>query len=386
MKHLLSLFVICACIQLRAQKPEKIYPNAREHKSISYLKEQSEAWKKVTDQEPKNAAAWYNYYYANRNLRFNDTTDKRSMDEKNAAINKIIDDMQKNVPNSYEFNLAKWQNGGWDMKLLPYLKKAQELGPDRTEHVDYSIVLSEIEGKTDDRDLYSRKKFEAGQISAGMAYYNYNVIMGLASNAIILTGGDNDTYPVWYLQSKGIRKDIQIVHVQLLQLPEYQDAVFKRLGIEKWKFYEGKNKDSAKSSHKKFKMEIIEHIAKNKKNCPVYLALTVAHHGFTEKISDKLYLTGLAYQFSNEPVDNMAIMKRNFEKNYAMDYLENAFYEDISPGLVNMVNGNYVVPMLKLFDHYKTAGEKQKEEWIKQKLLAISKGNPDEQKIIKHLE
>lgn len=385
MKNLLYIPLIGACLQLQAQKPEKIYPNAREQKSITYLKEQSAAWKKVTEQEPKNESGWFNYYYANRNLRFNDTTDKRSYEEKDAAIKVIIDNMGKNIPESYEYNFCKWLSGGWNMSLLPYLKKAQELGPDRPEHIDYSIVLSEMEGKPEQRDLYCKKKYETGQISTGMTYYNYNVLMGLAPNAILLTGGDNDTYPVWYLQAKGIRKDITVIHVHLLQLEEYQETVFKRLGIEKWKFYDGKNKDSAKSAYINYRSEIIEHIARNKKGYPVYIALTAVNHGFTDSINDKLYLTGLAYKYSKEPVDNIAVLKRNFEQNYAMDYIENAFYEDISPELVTTINGNYVIPMLKLYDHYKTAGEKQKEEWIRQKLLFICKGKPDEQKIKKHI-
>ncbi|MCE3259968.1 MAG: hypothetical protein K0S12_1609 [Bacteroidetes bacterium] len=384
MKHLLILLFILTIGLLKAQKPEKIYPNAREHKSIAYLKEQSLAWKKVAEQEPANANAWFNYYYANRNLMFNDTTDKRSNAEKDLAIKKIIDDMEKNIPETYEFNFCKWLSGGWNMSLLPYLKKAQELGPERPEHIDYSIVLAEMEGKTDQRDFYSKKKQEAGQISTGMMYYSYNMLIGLAPNAILVTGGDNDTYPVWLLQARGIRKDVKLVHLHLLQLEDYQNAVFKELGIEKWPVYKGKNHDSAKAAKQKYRNGIIEHLTKNKNKLPVYLALT-ASHDYADAVSEHLYLTGLTYQYSKEPIDNIAVMKRNFEQYYAMDYIENAFYEDISPALVNAINGNYVIPMLKLYDHYRTAGEKHKEEWIKQKLIAVSKGNPDEEKIKKHL-
>jgi hypothetical protein len=81
----------------------------------------------------------------------------------------------------------------------------------------------------------------------------------------------------------------------------------------------------------------------------------------------------------------MAIMKRNFEQQYALDYIEKAFYTDISPGMVKMINCNYVLPMLKLYDHYKTAGDLQKQEAVKGRLLYICKGKPDEQEIKKYL-
>lgn len=387
----INLFLLSLCLlapAIQAQKPEKIYPNSVEHKSIPYLKEQSTLWKKEVEKDPKNVVAWYNYYYANRNLGFNDTTDKRSPQEKYDYLKNLVEDMGKSIPNSYEYNLCKWMAGQWDMSLLPYLKKAQELGPDRTEHLDYSIVLGEIEGNKQKRDESSRKKEELGMVSTGMMYYNYNVLMGLAPNAILLTCGDNDTYPIWALQAKGIRTDVTVLHLYLVGLDEYKNTLFKQLGIENWPL---KNSDSAKNSKDKNvigcnKKDIISHIAANKKNLPVYLALTAAgDEAYTKSIEDKLFLTGLAYQYSREPVDNIALLKKNFEQQYALDYVEKAFYQDISPGLVGFLNGNYIVPMLKLYDHYKIAGDTPHMEWIKQKMLAICKGSPDEAEIKKHL-
>ncbi|HEY1039603.1 MAG TPA: hypothetical protein VGF30_09380, partial [Bacteroidia bacterium] len=187
-----------------SQKPERILGNARVQKSISYYKQQSAAWKKLTEQNPKDADAWYNYFYANRILTFNDTTDSRSMEERDNDLQKIVKDMEKNIPETYEYNLCKFALGGNDLKLVPYLKKAAALGEGRTEHLDYMINISEMERNISDRDLYCKKKFDAGLLSTGMMYYNYNVIMGLAPNAILITSGDNDTYPVWALQAQGI--------------------------------------------------------------------------------------------------------------------------------------------------------------------------------------
>jgi hypothetical protein len=93
---------------LYAQKPEKIHPNAREQKPVEYLKAQSKAWKAVIDKDPSNTEAWYNYYYANRNLGFNDQS--RTSEEKQAVINQLLDEMGKAIPESYEYNLCKWMS------------------------------------------------------------------------------------------------------------------------------------------------------------------------------------------------------------------------------------------------------------------------------------
>lgn len=45
----------------------------------------------------------------------------------------------------------------------------------------------------------------------------YNVLSSLDADAILITNGDNDTYPLWYLQEvEGFRKDVRIINANLL--------------------------------------------------------------------------------------------------------------------------------------------------------------------------
>ncbi len=52
--------------------------------------------------------------------------------------------------------------------------------------------------------------------------YAYNMLASLEPDAILITNGDNDTYPMWYIQNvEGFRPDVQVVNRMLLNTSWY---------------------------------------------------------------------------------------------------------------------------------------------------------------------
>lgn len=63
--------------------------------------------------------------------------------------------------------------------------------------------------------------------------YAYNILSGLEEDAIIFTNGDNDTYPLWYLQAvEGVRRDVRVVNMSLLNTKWYVRQLKNQRSLE----------------------------------------------------------------------------------------------------------------------------------------------------------
>jgi hypothetical protein len=371
---LTGILFIVSTPNVLAQTPEKIYGKNKVLKPNEYYIQQLGLWKLKVEKDPKNADAWYNYYRASRNAYIKgeeDNSQKSKGVSRFDRLKNIVDEMEKQVPNSYEYNYVKWLNGNNNFSLFPYLEKAHVLSPQSTEPIMSLIFYYEIKGDYIKRDENIETYYKLGDYSPGLLNYSYNLLSALDKNAIVFTEGDKDTEAILLLtKGKKYRPDVQMLNVNLLLIKEYRERIFKELDISLFDFDPMTNEET----YEKFRQIIIKQVAGNKNGRPVYSAVTVTSP-YTNQISKDLYLTGLAYLYSIKSVDNITILKKNVEQLFLLDYIKEYFPSDISVGNVNSMNGNYLIPFATLSQHYFAVGDVAKANYYKDQAFKVAKAS-----------
>lgn len=355
------------------QRPEKVYSIVKQIKTFDWYKNAAIEWKKVIDENPSDAEAWLYYYTANRMARmFHPEEWEKTKGEYFREPNDIVSEAEKSIPGTFEYNYIKvYNNKKWDEEHDKLLFHTLSLGPDRPEIYDELIRHYEIKRDTVNSRIFNGKWYKSGDVSPGVLNWNYNVLASLEKDAILFTNGDNDTYPVWMLQYvKNFRKDVLVLNINLMMVDEYRNALFKQNSIKPFTVDFSKYKEE-KNPLPGVMSELIKHVVNNSLNRPVYFALTLNSELYRD-IREKVYMIGLAFKYSDNDFDNMAVLIKNYEHNWLLDYLIEDFTEDISVTVVNQININYLPVFAKLYEHFLISGNDSKTKKIKSLALHVA--------------
>jgi hypothetical protein len=377
LKIFIVLLLSCNIGQSQQDVPQRVPRIVYESYPDAWYHQQAELWKAEIDKNPANPDAWYNYYNANRYASYVKTIDTKSKKDK---LNSIIDDMGAAIPGTYEYHLLKYWNC-FDVKNMFDLEKAHEIAPDRPDPYYGFISHHEINGNMDKVNEFYNKLYQSKDIAPWLINYNYNVLMSLEENAVLFTNGDNDTYPARMLQEvKGIRDDVTIINVSMSWLDTYVERKLSHIGISldsdafKKEVIPEDLKKPNTSPMPAYIPALCTLIHEKKPEIPVYFALTVYSNNYAE-IQDDIYIVGLAYQYSPSRIDNIAILKKNVEKRFRLDYLRNNWYDEhyLGKRLRTRTHMNYFAIMSKLYEHYKAGGEEGKASEWKQFAIEIAR-------------
>jgi hypothetical protein len=186
-----------------------------------------------------------------------------------------------------------------------------------------------------------RKFFEHDRSENRISYeYAWNILAGLDQNAIIFTNGDNDTFPIWYLQAvEHFRTDVTVVNLSLVNLPWYVkqlknadpplDIARTDLEIDNLKHRRYVDPESGQETILMIKDFVVHDIVTtNYKHDqrPVFFAVTIPSANMIRYFPN-LQMEGMAYRLLDEasgtgdPVTNPEKVLENMLGVYRMDAL-----------------------------------------------------------------
>lgn len=341
---------------------------------LEWYQTQKKLWKEEVDKNPKSEEAWRNYYEA---LRGELHKSGGNPFTKESPAMEIINKMEEVIPNTFTFYHCKANQLAKDKDSKKYLIKAYEMQPNNPLTYENLIVHYEMKGKVSKRQEIVNKLYKYGDVSVGLLNLSYNLLMTAENNGIIITAGYNDTYPIWVLQDVfKIRTDVTVVNRWMIKDSTYVKVLLKRIGVnyskaeKKQLFIDADDFDVKK--HAKHTADFIKIISSNPER-NVYLAQSAWKknlYGFT----DTFYNVGLAFQYSETDVDNIAIAKRNYHKRYRLDYLLNSFYKDSKSSLGKHFQSNYAPGLILIYLHAKESEDVAEIAWARKYLdkLAVN--------------
>jgi len=357
MKLILGLLLTALSLQGFAQKPEPVYSFIRQLHDFDWYEQQAKAWKLEIDHGTKDKMAWVYFFKANRYAIFKD--EKKWESKKGSYFltqQNIIKLAEKAIPKSFEYYFLKANDdmagsGSGESNIM----KAQALRPYDPIILPWLMNYYQFKNDKANIEIVSEKWLESNEMPEGIMTCAYNKLMSVEPNAILMVNGDNDTYPFWILQNaKKIRTDVLILNVSLLGIENYRDLVFKENNIPALKL------------NNPWKMsDVAKHIIETIKDRPVYASIQMDDEIYKE-YTDKMYLVGLAFKYSEKPFDNLAVLQNNFENKFMLDDLKIDFRNDYARTVVNQSNLSYLAVFLKLYEHYIQCGETQKAQRLKE--------------------
>lgn len=206
--------------------PSRIYSLRDVGLSSARYAELASEWGRYVESHPRSALALVNWVRARNYARDKETTDRLELLQRAVRLDPDCPEALVELANE-EFGLSL-QSGKPTMDAVrARLERAVELAPEwPTPHFylfNVDLLFGDAAAVSRQMELLVRKR----GFSAPLLDFAYNLLSSADPGAIVLTNGDNDTYPTLAMQSVfGVRKDVRVVNLSLLNLMRYAKGVW----------------------------------------------------------------------------------------------------------------------------------------------------------------
>ncbi|WP_116125675.1 formylglycine-generating enzyme family protein [Lewinella sp. IMCC34183] len=320
-------FLFAHLLLLATTPPQPFRDLSRELHPGPYYGEQTESWRRRATDDCADDNDWLQYFlYARYANRFDHGTYDLAEIERMALAH--------TAPEGFAANYLRYMQADIGRGRVP-LMRAYAAEPENPYALSSVLGYAMLEGDTALARTVSERIDRLFPYPAGLLDFNYNTLVSVAPNGILLTFGDADTYPAWVLQRvHGVRNDVLVVNYHLFnQLDDYASLVFRAAGVA-----------PPPTAHLRDKLERLR-----QSRHPLHVAATVGDRlDRLELPQSDLYPTGLVFRVSDAPVENLAVTRRLYREEWRLDRLRLPLSDSPADRVSRELAPNYLVSLIEL--------------------------------------
>jgi|GEM_PF-661533 len=300
----------------------------------AFYDQQAAEWQALATSDCGDDDAWFHYYKTARySNRFG--SGRHDLTGIMAGAKMEVD------PEGFVYHYLRFVHEENLLLRDAHLLRAHAADPDRHEAYIAMTTYQEVRGDLEQRNSLLARLHAADPIPAGVIDYNFNQLHSVATDGVLITNGDADTYPSWLLQSAyDVRPDVRVVNLALLLgYAGYRETVFRELGVPT---------DPALTDRVPDFTALIKTLAGQPR--PLYLAATTRPY-FEQLEKDRLFLTGLAFRYTEKEIDNIGVLAKNYTSVWRLDQLQQPLAEGPVQAVADQLNQNYLPALLELYEY-----------------------------------
>ena len=304
-----SILLLAATLPVSAQN--SIPPNMADNALLTPLvadpiqggwsyTEQSQAalqWQARALEMPSNVEAQYNRFRATRNASLAQYEGNLPSTE-TTKLQQLADDLEETAPNSFEAHLANFQVAFPTPVAFLELDKAEKIAAQRSELVAPKLAQALKTGDVPAQRKWATALKNGGQVSPALLDVARDMLLSTDPNAVLITAGEMDTYPVLAVQhGSAMRTDVLVVDRRMLSEPEYRSQVWRSAGAS----------GAVPGNGPAF----VRGLAASGPR-PVALALTLPADWHTA-LREQLYATGMVFRYSAVPFNDIPLLEAHWK-------------------------------------------------------------------------
>lgn len=384
MRTYLFLFVLLFSVSVVAQttttEEEKVEQKKRERERTN--SNATPAYRNEVKQELDEAPAGSSFssiqssVVSNASLNIQRTFDEiKQMSHQKTPTSQQIQKLNyelikiKNVnQNAFEYHLYNYKIGNYDFDRIDDLKMAAKLQPNHPEVLKSLGAFYYIQGNTNLLKQQLRRMYSGKHFSTELSDFAKDVLNSMPENAILITHGEDDTYPLLIEQYiNNTRQDVKIVSLDHLQSEDFRDKLKK----------EGVVIPTGKKINTTYFEEFVSQNTDN-----VVIATSVPK-SYLNTVSNSINVEGLGFKISKNSITKL--QQRKLVKIYDQ-HINKALNQKINSGNYNKLLSNYLPFLFEIRNYWIDKDDHKKVAEIESQIMKIGKQTNKLEQILQMLK